>query len=388
MECVALAFGPLVAGAIAHATSWRIPFWITVPVAVCDMLAVGLLVNGLPQPKHANFETKHRFQQLDLLGFFFFVPATVCMILALQWGGILYAWSDPRIITLIILAIVSVIGFILAQRRKGDKAMLPLHLLRQRSVALGAVAQFSVSGSLFVFGFYVGRGRGRIPLSPADRLQLPIYFQSIRGASTLDSGLMYLPTAIPFAISIFSAGFLTSYIGYWTPLMAIGTLLLALGGGLLSTLQLYSLANEWVTYQVLFGIGAGLLFQQTYTAVQTILDDKLVATALVCLSFTQELGGIVALAVSQNIFLTLIIARLTKIVPDLDPRTIIDQGTVSLPNALPEQYRQQVYEVYTRTVTDVFYIGVVLACLTACALGIEWGSVKDEEGKGAIRLED
>ena len=192
---------------------------------------------------------------------------------------------------------------------------------------------------------------------------------------------MYMPSAMSFAIAIFSAGYITSFIGYWTPPMAVGTVLLSVGAGLMATFHVNTPAVRWIGYQALFGVGAGLLFQQTYTAVQSLLQEELVATALVCLSFTQELGGIVALAVSQNVFLTLITSRLTRIVPGLDPQTIVDQGIVSLLQDLPEQYRNEAYEAYMRTIVNVFYIGVALACLTICSLGIEWKSVKKDKSE-------
>lgn len=209
--------------------------------------------------------------------------------------------------------------------------------------------------------------------------QLPIYFQSIRGASVFESGLMYLPTSIAFAIAILSAGYATSAIGYYTPIMALGSILLAVGSGLMTTLQITTPASEWIGYQVSFGIGAGLAFQQTYTAVQTILPEKYVPTALVCLSFTQELGGVVALTVAQNVFLNLIVSRFRGIVPGLKRQSIIQEGTVNLPRIIPEQYRSDIYHAYNRTIVDVFYIGLAAAILTTCSLAIEWRSVREDK---------
>jgi fucose permease len=193
---------------------------------------------------------------------------------------------------------------------------------------------------------------------------------------------MYLATAAPLAIAILSAGFITSAIGYWTPTMAIGITLLAVGAGLLSTLQIQSPAAQWILYQVLYASGGGLLFQQTYTAVQVLLPAESVATALVCLSFTQQLGAITGLAVAQNLFLSLLATRLTAIVPGLDPRSVVEQGAVELLAQIPDEYKAQAYDAYMNSIVNVFYLGTVLACLTVCALGIEWRSVNGEKEKG------
>jgi MFS family permease len=191
---------------------------------------------------------------------------------------------------------------------------------------------------------------------------------------------MYLPTTVPFALAIFFAGSLTTWIGYYTPVMIAGSILLAVGGGLMTTFKVDTTPAHWIAYQILFGTGAGLSFQQSYTAVQTVLPEKHVATALVVLSFTQELGGIVALAISQNIFLTRLTSRLADAVPGLDPRRdIMDRGTVNMPDNVPVQYRSAILEAYNQTIIDVFYVGVVAACVTVCAIGIEWRSVKEEK---------
>ena len=155
VECTALAFGPLISGAIAHGSSWRISFYIIIPVAVCNIVAIGIFVRNLPQPKHAHLDGKSRFQQLDTIGILLFVPMNICLIFALQWGGTVYPWDDGRIIALLVLAGAFAIAFGFAEQYQGDKAMFPLHLLRQRTMILGVIYQFCVSASLFVFGFYV-----------------------------------------------------------------------------------------------------------------------------------------------------------------------------------------------------------------------------------------
>lgn len=151
---MALSIGPLVAGAIAHASSWRVAFYSIVPIALCNIAAIGLFVEGLPQPKNAHLKTEDKYKQLDILGFVLFVPATTCLVLAMQWGGTAYAWSSARIVVLLVLAALLAVAFALSQLKKGDGAMFPLHLLKQRSVSIGSVTQFCAAASLFVYCTY------------------------------------------------------------------------------------------------------------------------------------------------------------------------------------------------------------------------------------------
>lgn len=211
-------------------------------------------------------------------------------------------------------------------------------------------------------------------------MKLPIYFQAIRNASTFESGLMYLPTAVPFALAVLVAGPVTTLIGYYTPVMVLGSILMAISTGLYTTFSPTTPSSEWIPYQILYGIGVGLAFQQPYTAVQTVLPDSAVATALVVLSFTQEIGGIVALSIAQNMFTNRLTRNLTKEVPGLDPRIVLNNGALGIKNILAEEYAAGVKSAYNDAIVDVYYLALALTCLTVVgAVFIEWKSVREEK---------
>lgn len=155
MECTALALGPLLSGAIAHGSSWRVAFYILVPIAACNFAAIGICIPKLPHAPSEDTDEHHWTRRIDLPGLALFLPANICFTLALQWAGTVYSWSNARIIALLILAGLLAIAFALTERWQGDLAMFPLHLLRQRSITLGAITQFCISACLFVYGFYV-----------------------------------------------------------------------------------------------------------------------------------------------------------------------------------------------------------------------------------------
>lgn len=359
-----MAFGAPLSGAIAHITSsWRYSFLIIAPACFANVLAITMFVHSLPHdPKGDSLSAKGLWSRIDIGGILLFVPCTVCFILALQWGGSAYAWDDTLIIALLTATVILLAFFFMVQKHKGDMAMLPLHLLRERSVALGSLGMFFVSGSAFVFGFF-----------------LPIYFQAVRGADTMTSGIMYLPSAVSASVATLVGGHITSYIGYYTPVMAVGTLIMSTGAGLMIGFTRYTPPAQWITYQILHMFGTGILFQQPYTAVQTILPEKHIATSLVLLVFVQELGGIVALAIAQNIFISRLLGRLQGLGLGLQPSDVLEQGALDLIEMIPEGLRPIVYTAYMKTLQEVFILGCVLACLTAVSLGIPWRSVKEKK---------
>lgn len=191
---------------------------------------------------------------------------------------------------------------------------------------------------------------------------------------------MYLPTALSFAVSILVAGPATTIIGYYSPLMVLGSVMMIVATGLLTQLSPSTPAASWIAYQIVYGFGCGLAFQQPYTAVQTVLPEARVPTALVTLSFTQEIGGIVALSVSQNVFINRLVKGLTKVVPGLNPKDLLDSGALDIIRSVPEDLRDRVLGVYNDALVDVFYIALGLTCLSLIAgMVIEWKSVKDEK---------
>jgi hypothetical protein len=117
-------------------------------------------------------------------------------------------------------------------------------------------------------------------------------------------------------------------------------------------------------------------------AVQTVLTESMVPMALVMLSFAQQLGGIVVLAIAQNVFLTVLSRNLAQ-VQGLDSAAVSSGGALGIIESAPAHLRGQVLSAYNDALKDVLYIPLALACIVAvCMFGLEWKSmkkVKEEE---------
>lgn len=155
VECIALAFGPLISGAITRYSQWRVSFYIIIPVGVVAILSVFFFVKDIQLPEHADLPNRQKFKRLDLPGFMAFIPLAISVILALEWGGSEYIWTNWRIILLWVLVGVLLVIFLGVEYRSGDDSMFPLKLLYQRSVAFSALFTFCNSAALFVTAYYV-----------------------------------------------------------------------------------------------------------------------------------------------------------------------------------------------------------------------------------------
>lgn len=170
-------------------------FYINLPVG--GLVAVLLVFLNIPEqiPKPKGLKSVATvLGNLDLIGFTLFAPAAIMFLLALQYGGSTYPWNSATIIGLFVGAGVTFIIFMLWEYRVGDKAMIPYSILTIRTVWASCVT-YGFLASLLICGSYY----------------LPIYFQAIKNASPMISGVDILPSIISQMISAILSGQLCMY---------------------------------------------------------------------------------------------------------------------------------------------------------------------------------
>jgi len=124
-------------------------FWINLPFGGIAIATVFCFFKN-PYRKHSNLTLKQKIAEIDLLGAVFLISAIVCLLLALQWGGSVYPWSDSKVYGCLIGFGLIIIVFILIQMRRGDRATIPPRiLLKQRTVLV--CAGFSVFLAMGVY---------------------------------------------------------------------------------------------------------------------------------------------------------------------------------------------------------------------------------------------
>lgn len=104
---------------------------------------------------------------------------TVCLLLALSWGGITCAWGNAHIIALLTLAGGLFYSFVDVEYWRKDNAIIPLRLLRRRSI---------IAAILFVLSW-----RRVVNVS-----YIPLWFRIVDGVSAVESSILL----IPFMLSV------------------------------------------------------------------------------------------------------------------------------------------------------------------------------------------
>jgi hypothetical protein len=191
---------------------------------------------------------------------------------------------------------------------------------------------------------------------------------------------MNLPLILSLVIASVLAGGIVTAIGYYKPFMIAGSILMAIGGGLLSTFETDTGHAKWIGYQVLFGTGVGMGMQQPLMAVQTVLNIADIPIGTSAVIFSQTLGAALFISIGQNVLTNRLISGLVEVVPNLDPRIVLQTGATSLKHVVDPKYLSGVVFAYNRAIDQTFYVVTAMGCLTLIgSLGIEWKSVKGKK---------
>ncbi|AIY04730.1 multidrug resistance protein [Planococcus sp. PAMC 21323] len=166
---VAPAIGPTLSGFIVEHYSWRVLFWIVLPIALIPLLL------GIFKLKNLTFQDRNI--SLDKASL---------VLSSLGFGGVLYGfssagtlgWSSSTVIVTITVGVVSLIVFGLRQL-KLDEPLLEIRIYKYPMFALSSAISIALSMSMF-----------------SAMILMPIYVQTIKGISPVDSGLLMLPGAL------------------------------------------------------------------------------------------------------------------------------------------------------------------------------------------------
>ena len=344
--------------------SWRWCFYINLPIGAVTVLILVFILK-LPTPKTDAKNIRQKIAQLDPLGTVLFLPGVICLLLALQWGGSVYAWSNGRIIALFVLSGVLIIGFVAVQLWKQDTATIPPRVISQRTIAAGFLFCLGTGGALMVMVYY-----------------LPIWFQAIEGASAVESGIRNIPLVLALVIASILSGVVITKTGYYTPWMITCACLMSVGAGLVTTFTRNTGSAQWIGYQVLFGFGLGLGYQQAGIAAQTVLPKADIPTGVALMFFAQALGGAVFVSIGQVVFTSHLVFSLGLL--GIDSHLIVSTGATNLRNVVPAGSLDSVLNAYNAALTNAFDVALAISCLSVLAAAlIEWKSVKAAKLKQA-----
>lgn len=187
------AIGPTLSGYIVEHFTWRLLFWVILPLGVFDiLLAIRYLANV----------GRRSFPKLDVFG---------VLLSTVGFGGILYAfseagnngWEDLAVVTALVIGMIALVFFVWREL-SARTPLLDLRVFQYRIFTFTTIVNILVTMAMF-----------------AAMILLPIYLQNIRGFTPVESGLLLLPGALLMGVMSPITGILFDRIGS-RPLAVIG----------------------------------------------------------------------------------------------------------------------------------------------------------------------
>ncbi|KAF3764061.1 MFS general substrate transporter [Cryphonectria parasitica EP155] len=276
----AVAFAPLIAGALNQRLSWRWIFWINLPCIAAAFLSIALCL----QTKNKKVPFVAGVRTIDWPGIALISAGATLFLVGLQSGGTMTPWSSALPITLIVLGTLCLIAFGLVQWRVSARPLVPPSIFTQRSNAAALLVCFCQSLAFIATAFYI-----------------PLYFQAILGATSLQSGIWFLPLAIPFSVFCVGTGAFIKRTGHYVSVIRIGLAAMTLGCALFTT---FADVQDWwriVCFQIIAAVGIGLNFYAPLLALQAHLEPAVVAAGTSAFQFVRMLANSVSLVIGQSI---------------------------------------------------------------------------------------
>lgn len=123
---------------------------------VMIFLQIFLRVKGTENEKR-NLPLKKKLMRMDTVGCLLSIGAITCLVLALQWGGQSMPWKSSTVIGLFAGSGILVCLFGYLQLKLGDRATIPIRILRKRSILGGAGVLFFLGASTYLVCFKEAR---------------------------------------------------------------------------------------------------------------------------------------------------------------------------------------------------------------------------------------
>jgi EmrB/QacA subfamily drug resistance transporter len=335
------AIGPTLGGYLVEYVSWRLIFFINVPVGVLGAVAVALLLPSMPPSVR---------RPMDWWGFITVAAGFFALLLACSEAPS-WRWDSYKVEILLVFGVLMLALFVVIELEL-DEPLIDLRVLKTWMFTNSLLLISILSVGLYAVLFY-----------------LPLFMQESQNLQPLHTGLILLPEALTMAVTMPIAGKLYDLFGPRWPSVC-GLTIAAFGGFLLCQISPEMSTGDVILWTCVRAAGNGLAMMPIFTAGLAAIPREYASSGSSVNNIAQRvsaafgLAGMTALATNQQNQLMADRSALIQHGSSLPAvRTFAEQGV----SGLLSYHQQLQIKVTAQAYSNTF---LVAAWLTVVGIGL------------------
>jgi EmrB/QacA subfamily drug resistance transporter len=331
--------GPALGGLLVEYASWRYVFWINVPLGI-------LAIAGLWLYLHEDIEKKKH--KIDYPGALLLTVAISSLMIVLVEAGANWAWTSAKTIGLIGLSVLTLILFIL-QERRAEEPMMPFNIWSERSIFIANMTSLTTGVMLIGISSF-----------------LPAFVQGVMERSPIVAGFTLTAMSIGWPIAAAVSGRLLLSIGY-RKTSIFGGAALILGSILFVTLKPEAGPLWAATASFFVGVGMGLTSTAFIVSIQSTVAWQQRGIATAANMFMRNLGNTVGAALLGGVLNSSILSYMKSNGATGQDLTI-DTANVLLNESermkLPAELKTILQDALTNALHSVYIVVFIFAIIS------------------------
>ncbi|KAJ7611710.1 MFS general substrate transporter [Roridomyces roridus] len=333
--------GPVISGSLTEKASWRWLFYMNLPLCALAFLAVALFLD-LKKPEG---DIRSKIVKIDWIGNILIIASSTSCMLGLTWGGGRFPWSSAQVLAPVIIGVIGLGVTLVYEIRFASRPTIPKTVISNPGSLLGYFAAFIHGVITLGVTFY-----------------LPTWFQSVHDATPIQSGIYFLPMAASISPAAIVQGLLIAKLGHYRLINLIGWSAVLLGLGLFITLDRNTSLGVIVVFQIIQGVGMGLLYALTFVVLAPLPVSEN-ASAVSLLSFVRAFSQSWGVAIAGSVISNKLASTLPSSILEQFDRASLVYGVIPEIAGLPEPLQDQVKDVYVESIRVMWIVMAVLAAV-------------------------